>query len=197
VRDPRVLEAMRRVPRHLFVPDSLEAVAHEDRWLPIAEDQHISQPYTVARMTELSQLDAKSRVLEIGTGTGYQAAVLAHVAGEVYSIEILEPLAREAARTLRRLGYTQVHLRRGDGYRGWPEAAPFDAILVTAAAPRVPQPLLEQLAPGGRLVIPVGEPEGYQEVELLVRTDTGYERRRIAPAYFVPMTGDVQDGNGR
>lgn len=187
VRDPRVLAAMRRVPRHEFVPASLRARAYDDGPLAIGHEQTISQPYIVAAMTELASLDAGSRVLEVGTGSGYQAAVLAEVAGEVYSIEIVEPLARGAEATLRRLGYSAVHVRHGDGHRGWPEAAPFDAIIVTAAPAQVPPALLAQLAAGGRLVIPVGEDA--QELQVHRRTAAGIEVRRVFPVRFVPMTG--------
>jgi protein-L-isoaspartate(D-aspartate) O-methyltransferase len=190
VRDPRVLAAMRKVPRHEFVPADVRYAAYDDRALPIAEEQTISQPYVVAVMTELAALGAQSRVLEVGTGSGYQAAVLAELAGEVYSIEILAPLAEQAAATLARLGYQKVHVRAGDGYRGWPEAAPFDAILVTAAAPRVPPDLLAQLAVGGRLVIPVGD--AFQELQVHTRTPEGVVVRSVIPVRFVPMTGEVQ-----
>src|SRR5207237_854016 len=155
VRDPRVLAAMRKVPRHLFVDPPEREQAYEDRPLPIAGSQTISQPYIVALMTELLQLSPKARVLEIGTGSGYQSAVLGEVSAEVYSIEILPDLARSASEKLRRLGYANVTVREGDGYRGWPEHAPFDGIIVTAAPERTPEPLLDQLAPGGRMVIPV------------------------------------------
>ena len=190
VRDPLVLEALRRVPRHEFVPESLRDAAHEDRPLPIGHGQTISQPYIVAAMTELARPRAGARVLEVGTGSGYQAAVLAATGVEVYSIEIVEPLAREAAATLARLGFERVQVRHGDGYRGWPAAAPFDAIVVTAAAPRIPEPLLEQLRPGGRLVIPVGD--AWQELEVHVRTEAGVEVEKIFPVRFVPMTGEVR-----
>lgn len=190
VRDPAVLSAMRRVPRHEFVPEDLQAYAYDDRPLPIGNGQTISQPYIVAIMTELAELTKDASVLEIGTGSGYQTAVLAEVAGQVYSIEIVEPLGQAAAETLRRLGYDQVQLRIGDGYQGWPEAAPFDAIVVTAAPPEVPAPLIEQLKLGGRMVIPVG----YEHQELLVLTKTadGLQRRSVFPVRFVPMTGEAQ-----
>lgn len=190
VTDRRVLAAMRAVPRHEFVPEAMVPHAYADSPLPIGHGQTISQPYIVALMTQHAGLRPEGRVLEIGTGSGYQAAVLAEVAKEVYSIEIVEPLAAEAERTLRRLGYERIRLRRGDGYRGWPEAAPFDAIVVTAAPATVPPPLLEQLAPGGRLVIPVGR--GVQELEVHRRTPDGIRVERIAPVRFVPMTGEAQ-----
>jgi protein-L-isoaspartate(D-aspartate) O-methyltransferase len=192
IADPRVLAAMRAVPRHEFVPEALRRVAYDDRPLPIGEEQTISQPYIVALMSELAAVDKTARVLEVGTGSGYQAAVLAELApaGDVYSIEILEPLARAAAATLARLGYGRIHLRTGDGYRGWPEAAPFDAILVTAAPATVPQPLRDQLKPGGRLVIPVGDQN--QELRVITRTDGGFDERTVIPVRFVPMTGESQ-----
>jgi protein-L-isoaspartate(D-aspartate) O-methyltransferase len=190
VRDERVLAALRAVPRHDFVPDALDAAAYEDRPLPIGDGQTISQPYIVGIMTELARVGPQSKVLEIGTGSGYQAAVLAEVAGEVYSIEIVEPLARRAAETLRNLGYQRIHLRIGDGYAGWPEAAPFDAIVVTAAPPKVPQPLKEQLRIGGRMVIPVGE--RWQELIVITRTADGFAEERHFPVAFVPMTGEAQ-----
>lgn len=192
IRAPRVLDAMRKVPRHEFVPAAHRAQAYEDHALPIEENQTISQPYIVAIMTELARLDGRSRVLEIGTGSGYQAAVLAEVAGEVYSIEIVEPLCRSAAARLSRLGYRSIRLRCGDGYRGWPEAAPFDAILVTAAPPEIPRPLKEQLAVGGTLVAPVGESSDRQELVVVQRTRSGWQRRSVEPVAFVPMTGEAQ-----
>jgi protein-L-isoaspartate(D-aspartate) O-methyltransferase len=191
VTDSRVLAAMREVPRHEFVPESMREEAYRDQPLPIGHGQTISQPYVVAVMSELAQLEPGQRVLEVGTGSGYQAAVLAELAAEVYTIEILEPLASAAARTLRRLGCESVRSRHGDGYRGWPEAAPFDAIVVTAAAPRVPPALLEQLRIGGRLVIPVGERS--QELEVHTRTPQGVEVRRVLPVRFVPMTGEIRE----
>ena len=190
VRDERVLAALRAVPRHAFVPGDLDAVAYEDRPLTIGEGQTISQPYIVGIMTELAELGPLSRVLEIGTGSGYQTAVLAEIAAEVYSIEIVASLARRAAEVLTRLGYHDVHLRIGDGYAGWPEAAPYDAIVVTAAPPHVPQPLLAQLAIGGRMVIPVGD--RWQELVVMRRTETGYAESRVFRVAFVPMTGEAQ-----
>jgi len=190
VEDPRVLEAMRRVPRHAFVPRSQAPQAYADHPLPIGHDQTISQPFIVAIMAELAEVDPGDRVLEVGTGSGYGAAVLGELAAEVYSIEILEPLALRAAATLKRLGYARIHVRAGDGYAGWPDAAPFDAIVVTAAAPRVPPLLLEQLAEGGRLVIPVGD--ALQQLEVHTRTADGVLRRRVFPVRFVPMTGEIR-----
>jgi protein-L-isoaspartate(D-aspartate) O-methyltransferase len=195
VRDPRVLAAMRRVPRHRFVPAAWVAEAYEDHPLPIGEGQTISQPYIVALMTELLALRGGERVLEVGTGSGYQAAVLAEVAGEVFSIEIVEPLARRAAATLAELGYGKVHVRAGDGYRGWPEAAPFDAVIVTAAPDHVPQPLIDQLKVGGRLVIPVGTYS--QELLVITKTPQGTETRSAIPVRFVPMTGEGVRRHGR
>jgi protein-L-isoaspartate(D-aspartate) O-methyltransferase len=185
VKDARVLAAMRKVPRHEFVPAGQRDRAYDDAPVPIGHGQTASQPYIVAVMTELAEVRPGARVLEIGTGSGYQAAVLAEVAGEVYSIELLEPLAASARRTLERLGYGRIHLRQGDGYRGWPEAAPFDAIVVTAAPPEVPKALLEQLAEGGRLVVPVGRVD--QELEVHTRTPGGFSVRREFPVQFVPM----------
>ena len=191
VKDPRVLAAMRKVPRHLFVPENLIPEAYDDTPLPIGYGQTISQPYIVALMTELLQLRGDEKVLEVGTGSGYQAAVLAELAREVYTIEIVEPLARQAAERLRELGYTNVHVRHGDGYDGWPEKAPFDGIIVTAAPEEIPKPLLDQLKPGGRLVIPVGA----WSQDLLVVTksaDGKITRRVVIPVRFVPMTGKAE-----
>jgi len=190
VRDPRVLDAVRRVERHRFVPEPLREYAYEDHPLAIGHDQTISQPYIVALMTEEARIRPGARVLEIGTGSGYQAAVLSLLAGQVYTIEIVEPLARQAAARLEALGYRNVTVRAGDGYRGWPEQAPFDAILVTAAPPEIPQPLLDQLAVGGRLVAPVGE--GIQDLVVVERTAAGLQRRPVIPVRFVPMTGEAQ-----
>jgi len=191
IRDANVLRAMRRVPRHMFVPERERADAYDDRPLPIGYEQTISQPYIVARMTELARVGPGARVLEVGTGSGYQAAVLAQMGATVYSIEILEPLARRAAADLSRLGYTDVHVRAGDGYRGWPEHAPFDAIIVTAAPPTVPEPLLAQVRVGGRIVVPVGE--GVQELLVLTRRqDGGFDREMAEPVRFVPMTGEAR-----
>jgi protein-L-isoaspartate(D-aspartate) O-methyltransferase len=188
VADPRVLAALRKVPRHRFVPEALRAEAYEDHPLPIGEGQTISQPYIVGVMSELLRLTGPERVLEVGTGSGYQAAVLAELAKEVYSIEIVEPLARRAAATLRELGYGGVAVRAGDGYLGWPAAAPFDAIIVTAAPDHVPQPLVDQLKVGGRLVIPVGVL--YQELQQCVKDTRGLSCTTIIPVRFVPLTGE-------
>ena len=191
VRDPRVLEAMRKVPRHLFVDPSQREHAYEDHPLPIAANQTISQPYIVALMTELLALEPRARVLEIGTGSGYQSAVLGELAAEVYSIEIVPDLARAAGEKLRELGYTNVTVREGDGYRGWPEHAPFDGIIVTAAPERIPQPLIEQLATGGRMVIPVGG--FFQELKVFTKgADGRITEKDVLPVRFVPMTGEAE-----
>jgi len=191
VRDPRVLAAMRKVPRHLFVDPSQRPHAYDDRPLPIANNQTISQPYIVALMTELLELPVGSRVLEIGTGSGYQSAVLAELASDVYSIEILPELARSAGEKLRELGYANVTVREGDGYRGWAEHAPFDGIIVTAAPERIPEPLVAQLVPGGRMVIPVGG--FFQELKVFTKQKDGrVTERDIIPVRFVPMTGEIE-----
>jgi protein-L-isoaspartate(D-aspartate) O-methyltransferase len=197
VEDARVLGALAAVPRHLFVPADVVEQAYDDHPLPIGHGQTISQPYVVALMTELADLRPGERALEVGTGSGYQAAVLAALADSVYTVEIVEPLAASAADRLRRLGYANVRVRWGDGYRGWPERAPFDAIVVTAAPERVPQPLLDQLAVGGRLVIPVGGAS--QDLLEITRTADGLVERNVIPVRFVPMTGEAQrrGGGGR
>jgi len=184
--DPRVLAAMREVPRHRFVPPERAAEAYDDTPLPIGYGQTISQPYIVAYMTQALELEPGHRVLEIGTGSGYQAAVLARIAKEVYTIEIVPELAARAAGTLRELGYGHVHVREGDGYAGWPEHAPFDRIIVTAAPDHVPQPLVDQLAVGGRLVIPVGDVR--QQMAILTKTKDGVVERRTIGVRFVPLT---------
>ena len=189
--DPRVLAVMARVPRHAFVPEAQRPHAHENRPLSIGHGQTISQPYIVALMTDLARPQKTHKVLEIGTGSGYQAAVLAALVAQVYSIEIVEPLATSAARRLRTLGYANIHTRVGDGYYGWPQAGPFDSIVVTAAAPAVPPPLLQQLKPGGRMVIPVGASFFTQTLMLVEKDADGRVRtRQIAPVRFVPLTGD-------
>jgi protein-L-isoaspartate(D-aspartate) O-methyltransferase len=191
VDDRRVLEAMERVPRHLFVPPDVAYAAYDDSPLPIGHGQTISQPYIVALMSQLLELDGSETVLEIGTGSGYQAAILGELAAEVYTIEIVEPLAEEARARLAELGYRNVHVRAGDGYRGWPEHAPFDAIILTAAPPELPQPLIDQLADGGILAAPVGDVQ--QELLVLEKTARGLERREVIPVRFVPMTGEAQE----
>lgn len=193
VRDPRVLDALRRVPRHWFVPSRVAGEAYDDHPLPIGFGQTISQPYIVALMTEALRVAPTDRVLEIGTGSGYQAAVLSELAREVYTIEIVRPLGELARRILRERGYENVHVRIGDGFGGWPEAAPFDAIIVTCAAPTPPAALVEQLRIGGRLCIPVDAPDGFQELILFrKRDDGGLDRQVLAPVMFVPMTGEAQ-----
>jgi protein-L-isoaspartate(D-aspartate) O-methyltransferase len=191
VTNRRVLGVMARVPRHEFVPAELRARAYDDTPLPIGYGQTISQPYIVAVMTERLEPQPGDRVLEIGTGSGYQAAVLAELVAEVFTIEIVEPLGRAAAATLARLGYTNVQVRVGDGYRGWPEVAPFDAIIVTCAPDEVPGPLVEQLKEGGRLVIPVNAGP-YQELILCRKRGGRLERERVFPVRFVPMTGEAE-----
>lgn len=192
VRQPEVLEAMAEVPRHLFVPGDRQDQAYEDRPLPIDFGQTISQPYMVALMTELLELSGDEKVLEIGTGSGYHSAVLSRVADEVYTIEILEPLAARAAVRLRNLGFGNVRVRTGDGYGGWPAYAPFDAIILTAAPQKIPDPLIEQLKVGGRMVVPVGEV--IQDLRLIVKNRDGtLTSKRIAPVRFVPMTGEAQN----
>ena len=185
VDDPAVLSAMGKVPRHMFVPAARRPWSYRDHPLPIGHKQTISQPYIVAYMTEALKLDGDERVLEIGTGSGYQAAVLSEIAAQVYSIEIVEPLARRATQTLKDLGYNNITVKHGDGYQGWPEHAPFDAIIVTAAPPRIPQELVDQLAVGGRMIVPVGDRD--QELTLIRRTEDGVKRRRLLPVRFVPM----------
>lgn len=194
VEDPAVLAAMRSVPRHEFVPESSRGAAYQDRPLPIGLGQTISQPYIVAVMSELAGIEKGSKVLEIGTGSGYQAAVIDEIAGEVYSIEIVGELAKSASETLERLGYDKAHIRHGNGYEGWPEQAPFDAILVTAAPPEVPSALLEQLAINGRLVVPVGE--HFQQLEVHTRTKDGIRRESVFAVRFVPMVERARYGTG-
>ena len=195
VHDPKVLAAMRKVPRHLFVPEAFREDSYEDHPLPIGSDQTISQPYIVAKMTELMNLKGGEEVLEIGTGSGYQAAVLAEIALVVYTIEIIPELGLSAEKRLKEIGYKNILVRVGDGYKGWPEFAPFDGIIVTAAPPYVPQPLKDQLRVGGRLVLPVGEM--FQELVVVTRTPTGYDTTKSIPVRFVPMTGKAQQASPR
>ncbi len=198
VRDPAVLDAMRAVPRHRLVPPDMRRLAYEDGPLPIGWEQTISQPYIVALMTECARVRPGDRVLEVGTGSGYQAAVLAQLGARVFSIEIVEPLADRARADLATLGYTNVFIRAGDGYLGWPEEAPFDAILVTAGATHVPAPLIDQLKPGGRMVIPVGPTRAVQSLRLLVkRVDGTLEEDDLIPVVFVPLTGPNAEAPSR
>ena len=190
VKDSLVLSAMRTVKRHRYVPDNLRPSAYNDEPLPIGHGQTISQPYIVAYMTEALELKGGEKVLEIGTGSGYQAAVLAEIAGEVFTIEIVRPLAEQAKDILSAEGYRNVYSRTGDGYQGWPDKAPFDAIIITAAPPRIPEPLIEQLREGGRLIAPVGT--WFQDLVLLTKKNGEIDRRRLIPVRFVPMTGKIQ-----
>ena len=186
INDQKVIHAMLSVPRHLFVPANYERMAYEDRPLPIGEGQTISQPYIVALMTETLDLNKNMRVLEIGTGSGYQAAILAKIVREVYTIEIIESLGEKAEKLLSGLGYDNVHVKIGDGYKGWPGKAPFDAIIVTCAPTDIPQPLKEQLKEGGRMIIPVGG-SIVQELALLEKKKGKLEKKVVAPVRFVPM----------
>jgi protein-L-isoaspartate(D-aspartate) O-methyltransferase len=187
ISDARVLAAMAGVPRHRFVAPDLAPLAYGDHPLPIGEGQTISQPYIVALMTEWAEMKPGNKVLEVGTGSGYQAAVLSEITDRVFTIELLPNLAREAAARLQELGYTRVRVRSGDGYQGWPEEAPFDAILVTAAAPRVPPALAEQLKEGGRLVIPLGEPGRAQDLVRLRKVQGKLKEEERLPVRFVPL----------
>ena len=195
VTDPDVLRAMRKVPRHLFVPEEYIDDAYGDYPLPISQGQTISQPYIVAFMTEAAGPSKNKKALEIGTGSGYQAAILAETTGTVYSIEIIPELAAEATSTLKKLGYENITVRAGDGYNGWPEHAPFDIILVTAAADKIPEPLIDQLAEGGRLVIPVGRQGETQELKLLTKKRGKVETERLIYVRFVPFkrSGEIND----
>ncbi|MFV1973639.1 MAG: protein-L-isoaspartate(D-aspartate) O-methyltransferase [Thiohalobacterales bacterium] len=188
--DPRVLQAMASVPRHRLVPEQELDAAYENRPLPIGHGQTISQPYIVAIMTDLLDTTPDSRVLEIGTGSGYQAAILAELVGQVYTMEIIEPLGKLARRNLNKLGYDNIRVRIGDGYYGWEEYAPFDAIVVTAAASHIPPPLIKQLKPGGRMIIPVGSRFMVQQLVLIEKDRDGkMVTRQILPVRFVPLTG--------
>ncbi|MCK5072686.1 MAG: protein-L-isoaspartate(D-aspartate) O-methyltransferase [Bacteriovoracaceae bacterium] len=189
----RVLRVMGNVPREKFVPEGYKPLAYEDGPLPIGEGQTISQPYIVAYMTEKLEPKTSDKVLEIGTGSGYQAAVLSKLVKEVYTIEIVAPLGEDAKKLLKRLGYKNIFVKIGDGYRGWKENAPYDLIILTAAPPRIPEPLLEQLAEGGRLLAPVGDIS--QELVLIRKTNGKFVRESLLPVRFVPMTGEIQKEN--
>ena len=186
--DQRILQAFNRVERHLFVPPAYRSLAYEDRPLPIEEGQSISQPYIVAIMTHVIAPDTNKRVLEIGTGSGYQAAILAELVNEVYTIEINEKLAASSKKLLLKLGYENISFKTGDGYLGWPENAPFDGIIVTCAPDQIPQPLIDQLAPGGRMVIPVSYASSVQDLILIEKTASGrLKRTNLMPVQFVPL----------
>jgi len=189
IKDKRVLEAMEKVPRHKFVPEKYRPFAYGDYPLPIGEGQTISQPYIVALMTECLALEGDERVLEVGTGSGYQAAILSELAKEVYTIEILEPLAKRADELVQKMGYGNVKVKCGDGYLGWEEYAPFDGIIVTCAPDHIPQPLIDQLAEGGRMVIPVGETHFPQVLKLIEKREGKVVVQNIVPVQFVPMIG--------
>ena len=188
--DEYVLLAMKKVPRHEFVPEDLQSEAYIDDPLPIGESQTISQPYIVAYMTEQLKLKKTDKVLEIGTGSGYQAAILAEIVDSVYTIEIIDELAKEAEATLQKMNYKNVFVKSGDGYKGWPSEAPFDAIIITAAPTKIPQPLVDQLTTGGRMILPLGNL--YQELVLLTKTENGIQKKTLLPVRFVPMTGEIQ-----
>jgi protein-L-isoaspartate(D-aspartate) O-methyltransferase len=190
IQDPRLIQAMIKIPRHKFVPADLREYAYGDNPIPIGMDQTISQPYIVALMTELLKLKEGEKVLEVGTGSGYQTAILAEMGCEVFTIEIVESLVEKAKQVLESLGYKKIHYKSGDGYSGWPEHAPFDAIIVTAAPDHIPQPLIEQLKVNGRMVIPVGDQ--YQELILIKKREKGVEMKTVTPVRFVPMTGEAQ-----
>jgi len=185
IADQEVLDAMAKVKRHLFVPRSVEYLAYQDSPLPIGYEQTISQPYIVAYMTEAAKLKKGDKVLEIGTGSGYQAAILAEIVKEVYTIEIIKPLAEASRERLKRMGYKNIHVKHGDGYQGWTEFMPYDAIIVTAAPKKIPEHLIEQLKVGGRMVIPIGS--FYQELYLITKTGEGIHEKALLPVRFVPM----------
>jgi len=192
IRDPKVLEIMGKVPRHLFVEPSLKSKAYADHPLPIGEGQTISQPYIVALMTQILKIQPGERVLEIGTGSGYQAAVMAELTDQVYTIEIIKPLTQQAAQRLKQLGYDKVRVKYGDGYFGWEEAAPFDAIIVTCAANHIPPPLIKQMKEGGRLIIPLGSTTYFQNLTLLTKKMGKTDVQHLLGVAFVPMTGEAQ-----
>jgi protein-L-isoaspartate(D-aspartate) O-methyltransferase len=185
IKDAQVLEAMEKVRRHVFVPENMIKYAYNDEPLPIGKGQTISQPYIVAYMTEVLQLTCEGKVLEVGTGSGYQAAVLAEIAGEVFTVEIIDELSKNAQEVLRAEGYTNIHFRVGDGAYGWEEEAPYDAIMVTAAPPEVPRALQEQLKIGGRMIVPVGD--AFQELVLIVREKRRFRKKKLLPVRFVPL----------
>ena len=195
VSDKKVLNAMNQVLRHSFVPEKLISRAYADHPLPIGQGQTISQPYIVALMTESLNLKGDERILEIGTGSGYQAAILTKVAKEVYTIEIKKKLYQNASNVLRSMDYTNVKTRHGDGYFGWPEASPFDCIMITAAIDHIPPPLLKQLKEGGRLILPLGNPFSYQNLTLITKQGNDYKVKQITGVLFVPMTGRALDRN--
>ncbi|OGD18151.1 MAG: protein-L-isoaspartate O-methyltransferase [Candidatus Aminicenantes bacterium RBG_13_59_9] len=197
ISDRRVLEAMGRVPRHLFVPPAYRDEAYADYPLPIGESQTISQPYIVALMTQCLALKGGEKILEIGTGSGYQAAVLAELKARVFSIDINPGLAEQAGRTLRELGYEDIRVKSGDGFFGWPEEAPFDAIIITCASPRLPPLLVDELREGGRLIIPLGGARQFQVLTLVTKTADGIRTKEISGVRFVPMTGEAQKKQGR
>jgi len=190
ITDQKVLKALRKVPRHLFVPQEYRRFSYADQPLPIGEGQTISQPYIVAYMTEILNLSPGEKVLEIGTGSGYQAAILAETEAGVYTIEVIEPLAQRAKNILDELGYKNIFLKTGDGYQGWAEHAPFDAIMVTCSPTKIPEPLIEQLAEGGRMIIPVGRQQGIQYLYLLEKRNGKIRQRNVMPVRFVPMTDE-------
>lgn len=192
IRDARVLEAMGKIPRHLFIPEPYRHLAYDDRPVPIGEGQTISQPFIVALMTSELDVDPDDRVLEIGTGSGYQAAVLAELAREVYTVEIVDPLARRARDTLATMGYANILVKSGDGFYGWGEHAPFDAIIVTCAAPSIPERLVEQLEVGGRMILPLGDDPFFQSLTVVTKRRDGFDKRSITGVVFVPMTGEIE-----
>ncbi len=187
IKDPRVIKAMRKVPRHLFVPEKIRGSAYDDRPLPIGEGQTISQPYIVAFMSEVLDLSSRDRVLEIGTGSGYQAAILAEIVRQVYTIEIRPGLGETARERLKEMGYRNIFVKIGDGYKGWPEKAPFNAVIVTCAPEKIPRPLIDQLTEGGRMIIPVGEERGIQELILLRKEKGMIIKKAVMSVVFVPM----------
>lgn len=193
ITDPNVISALRRVPRHRFIPSQVAEEAYGNFPLPIGHEQTISQPFIVAYMTEVLKLKPGEKVLEIGTGLGYQAAILAELGVQVFTMEIVKPLAQNARENLSQLGFADVWVRAGDGYQGWPEEQPFDAIIITAAPSHIPEPLLEQMAIGGRLILPIGDDS--QTLVLIRRTEEGYQRTELLPVRFVPMTGEARQGS--